>query len=114
MTLANFMACRLESLTVPPTSLAKAERAPSATSAAMICFGPAISDTTKPLASAVAILPAPRNPIFHVDAIGGVVAIADVSRKAFQDGGLARRCLNRSDGLGALGQPRIFPMNMPR
>src|SRR5882724_2261477 len=67
---ANSATSGLNPVVLAPTSFAKASAAASTGSLAMICFGVTRPARTKPLASAVAILPAPRKPIDNLDAMG--------------------------------------------
>src|SRR5258707_10964069 len=69
-TSANWASSAFEAVVFEPTSLPKAAVAAERGSLAMICLGVTSLARIKPLARAVAILPAPRKPMVSLEGMG--------------------------------------------
>src|SRR5581483_1893722 len=80
-TLANFTTSRLDALALAPTSRPKAAQAAATGSLAIICSGVASPARTKPRASAMPILPAPRKPIVRFADMPRLVTVHPRQRK---------------------------------
>jgi hypothetical protein len=71
-TFVDFTISRLDALVVAPVSFAKLLQAAGLGSLALTWFGATILARINPFASAVAIFPAPRNPMVSFAGMGGL------------------------------------------